>query len=104
MKISLNYRVFNEDNGDYVIREVIYAEDGSIVSCTKNAVEPTGRTLEELTSDIEAFKQALTLPVLTLADIPTTEVKKEKLHSKSKNISHKQLLEKLGFSHTSTSS
>lgn len=104
MKISWNYRVFCEDNGDYVIREVIYAEDGSIVSCTKDAVEPMGGTMEELASDIEAFKQALTLPVLTLGDIPTKEVKKEKLHSKSKNVSHKELLDKLGFSHTSASS
>jgi hypothetical protein len=37
--IAWNYRVFQEANGDYIISEVFYAEDGSIVGCTENAVE-----------------------------------------------------------------
>lgn len=65
-----NYRVFQEANGDYVIREVFYAEDGSILGCTAEAVEPSGRSLTELARDLESFMEALDLPILTLEDIP----------------------------------
>lgn len=54
---------------------MFYAENGSILGCTENAVEPLRRTLEELAKDIEYFKQALEKPVLTLADIPISKVK-----------------------------
>ena len=65
-----NYRVFQEPNGDYIIREVFYAEDGSIIGCTDDAIEPSGRSLTELARDIDSFKEALGLPVLSLEDIP----------------------------------
>ena len=57
--ITWNYRVFHEDDGDYVIREVFYAADGTILGCTAHAVEPIGRTLEELAQSIDEFKAAL---------------------------------------------
>ena len=68
--MTWSYRVFREDDGDYVIREVFYAENGSIIGCTADAVEPFGTTIEELAQSIEDFKTALALPVLTLKDIP----------------------------------
>ena len=102
--ISWNYRVFREKNGDYVIREVFYEEDGSILGCTESAVEPWGRSLEELARDIESFKEALMLPVLTLADIPDGETKQERSNERSNNISHEQLLAELGLSHPSPTS
>jgi hypothetical protein len=68
--ITWNYRVFREDDGDYVIREVFYAPDDTILGCTANAVEPIGHTLEELAQSIDEFKAALALPVLTLHDMP----------------------------------
>lgn len=70
--MTWNYRVFREGDGDYIIREVFYAEDGSIISCTEDAVEPVGDTLEALAQSIEDFKAALALPVLTLSDVPTS--------------------------------
>lgn len=69
--ITWDYRVFREDDGDYIIREVFYADDGTLLGCTANAVEPVGHTLEELAGSIEEFKAALALPVLTLNDMPT---------------------------------
>jgi hypothetical protein len=66
-----DYRVFREEDGGYVVREVYYDDDGSITACTQDAVEPMGESIEELTRDIDYFKQALRLPVLTLADVPT---------------------------------
>ena len=102
--IAWNYRVFQEANGDYIISEVFYAEDGSIVGCTENAVEHQGRSLEELARDIESFKEALTLPVLTLADIPDGETKQEHKRDRSNDISHEQLLAELGLGHASAAS
>ena len=99
--IVWNYRIFREANGDYIIREVFYAEDGSILGCTENAVEPWGRSLEELTRDLESFQEALTLPVLTLADIPDGEMKQERRQERSSNISHEQLMAELRLGHPS---
>jgi len=99
--ITWNYRVFQEANGDRIIREVFYAEAGSIVACTENAVEPKGRSLEELARDIESFKQALMLPTLTLADIPANQMKPNRSQKPNKNISHKQLIAELGLYHPS---
>ena len=95
--ITWNYRVFQEPNGDRIIREVFYAEDGAIISCTENAVEPKGKTLEELARDIESFKQALMLPALTLADIPAKQMKPNRSQKPNNNISHKQLIAELGL-------
>lgn len=68
--MTWSYRVFREANGDYIIREVFYDEEGAILTCTANGVEPMGRSLEELAADITSFQEALQLPVLTLDDIP----------------------------------
>lgn len=68
--ITWNYRVFREDDGDHIIREVFYDEHDAIVACTADAVEPLGRTFAELVDDVRAFQAALDLPVLTLDDVP----------------------------------
>lgn len=93
--MNWNYRVFREENGDYIIREVFY-DNGSILGCTEEAVEPFGQSLEELAKDIEWFKEALTLPVLTLADIPRRMGKRYK-KDRSKNISDEELMAELGL-------
>lgn len=38
MTSKWNYRVFLEADGDYIIREVFYEEDGLMQGCTENAV------------------------------------------------------------------
>lgn len=101
MTIKWNYRVFLEDNGDYIIREVFYGDNGEIAGCTENAVEPWGKSLEELAKNIEWFKEALTLPVLTLADIPEPLRRSESHQERNDNISHEQLMAELGLSEAS---
>ena len=94
--IAWNYRVFREANGDYLIREVFYAQDGSILSCTENAVEPYGQSLDELARDITWFKEALDLPMLTFDDIlRETTWKRER--NRATNLSHEQLMAELGL-------
>ena len=101
MTIKWNYRVFREENGDYIIREVFYGEDDSLLACTKNAVEPWGKSLEELAQNIEWFKEALALPVLTIGDIPVQSMKSDIHREESGNISHEQLMVELGLAEPS---
>jgi hypothetical protein len=94
--MTWNYRVFREEDGDYIIREVFYDENGSILGCTEDAVEAFGSSLEDLARNIEWFKEALEAPVLTLADVPCRS--KDEGGDRSKNISHEQLVAELGLS------
>ena len=96
--ITWNYRVFREENGDYVIREVIYDNDGLILGCTADPVEPNAQSLEDLTRELEWFQEALTLPVLTLADMPPAP-STPPVRDRSKNISFDQVLAELGLDH-----
>ena len=89
--MTWNYRVFREDDGDYVIREVFYDEEGTVLGCTADPVEPYGQSLEELARDIEWFQEAVTLPALTLADMPPATSGRLP-RDRSKNIPLDQLL------------
>jgi hypothetical protein len=51
--MTWNYRVFRENENDYVIREVFYGEDGTILGCTADAVEPFGQSLDELARELD---------------------------------------------------
>lgn len=99
------YRVFRENDGGFVIREVLYDSDGSIVACTQDSVEPFGESLEELAQDIEWFKEALNKSVLTLADIPVHEKRSHNgaRSKKGKRISLEQLRRELELDQTSHS-
>lgn len=92
--ITWEYRVFREDDGDYIIREVFYDEQGGILGCTADAVEPIGRSLDDLAEDIRSFQAALTLPILTLADMPPTP-KERILRDRSQNRSLESVLQEL---------
>jgi hypothetical protein len=98
--ITWNYRVFQEENGDYVIREVFYAEDGSIIGCTENPVEPFGRSHEELAESIVDFQAALSLPTLTIADIPEAAEPRKRTRS-GKTLSSTEIRSQLGLNGSS---
>lgn len=92
--ITWNYRVFREDDGDYIIREVFYDDQGAILGCTAEAVEPIGHSLTELAEDMNAFQAALNLPILTLADMPP-EPKERAPRDRSQNRSLESVLQEL---------
>jgi hypothetical protein len=94
--ITWEYRVFREDDGTYVIREVFYDDDDLLTGCTESAVEPMGESLEELAKDIDSFKEALKLPVLTLADIPS-RLRERRNRDRSKNLTSEQVRAELGL-------
>jgi hypothetical protein len=62
------YRVFHDEDG-YCVRVVLYERDGAIVGYHHEPAAPSGRTPEELAQDIEWFKQAFELPILTIEDV-----------------------------------
>lgn len=96
--ITWNYRVFREEDGDYIIREVTYGDNGEIIGCTKDAVEPLGKSLEELAQDLDTFQEALQYPVLTLAEVDAAIAQQPvKVAPKGKTISHAELVKKLGL-------
>ena len=97
--ITWNYRVFHESDGDYIIREVFYAEDGSITGCTAEAIEPTGQTLEELAQNLDDLKAALALPILTLDDVPQPFALTQQ-SQRSRTLSHEQVRAQLGLATT----
>ena len=68
-----NYRVFRESDDEYVIREVFYSDDGTILACSAQPAELFGQSTDELGRMLEDFQAALQLPVLTLDDIPPPE-------------------------------
>ncbi|NWF78943.1 MAG: hypothetical protein HXY37_02715 [Chloroflexi bacterium] len=94
--MTWNYRVFREDDGDYVVREVFYAEDGSILGCTANPVEPFGRTLDELKASIADFEAALSLPVLSLADVPQPALSRKQAR-RERTLSSAEVRARLGL-------
>ena len=94
--ITWNYRVFREDDGEYAIREVFYSQDGVILGCTANAVEPYDRTLEELSQTLADFQSVLALPILTLDDIPQPATVPER-KGETRTMSSEQLRAQLGL-------
>lgn len=99
--ITWNYRVFREENGEYVIREVFYADDGVVLGCTADSVEPYGQSLDDLARELEWFQEALTLPVLTLADMPPAPPARP-ARDRSKNIPLERVLAELELEHAET--
>lgn len=96
-----NYRVFQEANGDYVIREVFYGDNGSILGCTADAVEPSGRSLNELARDLASFMDALKLPILRLEDIPTYRQSIDCQPTRRMAVPQEQLLAELSMAYSS---
>lgn len=62
------YRVFHDSDG-YCIRVVYYEQDGTLIGYQREPASPTGRTAEELAQDIQWFKEAFELPILTMAEL-----------------------------------
>ena len=100
--MTWNYRVFRENEHEYVIREVFYADDGTILACTAEPVEPFGQSIEELARSIEDLKAALQLPVLTFDDIPPSEAV-EQLSERGSTVSQEDIRATLGLDAASLS-
>ncbi|MFN3331556.1 MAG: hypothetical protein ACK47M_03445 [Caldilinea sp.] len=85
------YRVFHDRDG-YCVRVVLYERDGRVIGYHQEPASPSGRTAEELAQDIEWFKQAFELPILTIEEIET-ELARSPMQSKPKLVRRKSLEE-----------
>lgn len=95
--MNWNYRVFREDDGGLAVREVFYDRGGKIIACSDAPVELSGESIEDLNLELEWFKEAMTLPVLTLDDMPQRSTRKRRGKDRKRNIQHAELLEKMGI-------
>ena len=66
--MSWVYRIFHDREG-YCVRVVLYERDGALIGYHKEPSVPSGRTAEELAQDLEWFKQAFELPILTIEEV-----------------------------------
>ena len=62
------YRVFR-DQDEYCVRVVLYERDGMLMGYHKDPAVPSGRTAEELVQDLESFREAFKLPILTIEEL-----------------------------------
>jgi uncharacterized protein (DUF433 family) len=94
----ITYRVFREESGHFTIREVFYERDGQMIAYGATPVTPTGGSLNELTQELAWLVEALASPILTIAEADA-EIAKHPPRPKQtgKNISHEELVAKLGL-------
>lgn len=85
------YRVFHEQDG-YCVRVVLYASDGTIIGYHREPASPSGRTAEELAQDIEWFRHAFELPILTIEEVEAVLAQKP-LEAKPMQVGRKTLEE-----------
>lgn len=90
-----NYRVFREEDGGLSIREVFYEQDGSILACSE-PVRMEADSIAELTAQLEALREALDQPVLTLADVPAPDQARAR-GKPQPTLAHQEVLSRLGL-------
>ena len=74
--MTWNYRVMRgEENGDtyYAVREVHYAEDGTVEGWTGHDAAPFGESFDALITDMAWIATALAKPILSLFDASEVE-------------------------------
>jgi len=83
------YRVFHDRDG-YCTRIVYGERDKTLIGYQKEPAMPAGATAEDLLQEIEAFKQAFELPILTMdeleAELATRPRQPKKERSQNKTL------------------
>lgn len=96
--MNVSYRVFQEENGQYVFREVFTEHSGQIIAYSRNALTPVSGSLDELADEIAALQKALVQPVLTTAEVDVEIAQREQPERQARRrTTHAELLAKLGL-------
>lgn len=96
--MNVSYRVFQEENGQYVFREVFAERDGQIIAYSRNALTPVSGSLDELADEVASLQEAISQPVLTTRELDAIIAQGDKpVRQTRKPISHAELLAKLGL-------
>ena len=63
------YRIFRDSADRYSIREVLYENDGTLITYSKQPLEALGSSLEDLLQLIYWFQEAFESPILSTETI-----------------------------------
>ena len=93
------YRVVRDEIGRYSVRELFYERDGTLITYSKTPVAPVGSSAEDLLYQMQSFRDAFDLPILSVAELGTALSKQVKTTQKKTgpNISLQQLKAELGL-------
>lgn len=97
--MTWTYRICRDEKGRYSVRELFHERDGTLISYSKAPVAPIGSSAEDLLKQVEWFREAFELPILSLEELDCTLAKrtpKPKVGA-GKNISLKQLKAELAL-------
>jgi hypothetical protein len=95
--MNWTYRVVRDNQGRYSIREVFYNRHNKIINYSKVPVAVAGASVQELMQQVQWFREAFDLPVLSLEEIDneiSTQPESKKA-DRSKNISLQQVIAEL---------
>lgn len=63
------YRVVRDELGRYSVREVFYERDGTLITYSKTPVAPVGASAEDLLHQMQSFREAFDLPILSITEL-----------------------------------
>lgn len=97
--MTWNYRVVRDEIGRYSIRELFHERDGTLITYSKTPVAPVGSSVEDLLQQMQSFRDAFELPILSVAELAAALPKQDKRAKKKtgENISLQQLKAELGL-------
>ena len=84
-------------DGELSLYRVFYGEDGKLIERGAAPMRFEGNSIKALAALVEWVQVALALPVLELNILSVREAKQPKTNGRRKNITHEQLLSKLGL-------
>jgi hypothetical protein len=93
------YRIVRDEIGRYSVREVYQERDGTLLTYSKTPVAPIGSSAEDLLHQMQNFRDAFELPILSIAELEAALSKQEKKSTKKTgaNISLQELKAELGL-------
>lgn len=92
------YRVVRDEIGRYSVREVYQERDGTLLTYSKTPVAPIGSSAEDLLHQMQNFRDAFELPILSIAELEAALSKQQQKSTKKTgaNISLQELKAELG--------
>ena len=97
--MTWTYRIVRDEIGRYSVREVFHERDGTLITYSKTPVAPVGSSAEDLLHQMQSFRDAFELPILSIADLEAALSKQTKKSEKKAgaNISLQELKAELGL-------
>lgn len=97
--MTWTYRICRDTKGRYSVRELFHERDGTLITYSKEPVAPIGSSPEDLLKQMQWFREAFDLSILSTEDLDR-ELAQQPARPKpqtGKNISLKQLKAELAL-------